>query len=139
MGKSRIGASKHQKAVSQKNAKQYPINLSEYSNAFAIASHTSPPCGLCNISLKAYTIDRYPTQDSPNTYPLPTKELPLFVFPHGIKIACPSVLNQIKFGVSSDNSGQCPFPKFFSFNFTNSDGEGVGIFIQVDWVVLGVL
>ena len=105
------------------NAKHYPINLNEYPNAFAIASHTSPPCGLCNISLKAYTIDRYPTQDSPNTYPLPTKELPLFVFPHGIKIACPSVLNQIKFGVSSDNSGQCPFPKFFSFNFTNSDGD----------------
>ena len=110
-------------ASPSENANSQRVNLNDSAFAFAIAWHVCPPCGLCNISLKAFTIDRYPAADIPNTYPLPSNELPLFVFPHGIKLACPGVLNQMKFGVSSENSGQCPFPKFFSFNFTNSNGD----------------
>ena len=105
------------------NANSQQINLIETPLAFGIAWHTCPPCGLCDISLKAFTIDRYPVTDIPNIYPLPSNELPLFVFPHGIKAACPGVLNQMKFGITSENAGQCPFPKFFTFNFTNSDGN----------------
>ena len=73
-----------------------------------IGYHLRAPIALANVSFEAATIDRYPLVDH-SALPLPALELPMFAFPHGLKLK-----------YSTKNS--FPIPIFFSFVFTNMKG-----------------
>jgi hypothetical protein len=70
----------------------------------------------------ATTLDRYPAEDQEGRYKLPVETIPMFIFPHGIKIVCPSVVNE-RLNNGDAEEGLCPLPKFFTFNFTDSNGD----------------
>jgi hypothetical protein len=68
-----------------------------------------PAMGLCDLPFEAFTLDRYPMQDHPD-FPLPATELPVFVFPHSLKLKYQSKSN-------------FPLPNFFTFVFTDVKGR----------------
>lgn len=74
-----------------------------------IAYRKCSPLGICDLSYECVTLDRYPLADLPNN-PLPTKELPLFAFPHEVKLV-------------TAPASSYPLPDFFSMVFTGSKGD----------------
>jgi len=85
------------------------VRKSASSHRIMVSYHVRQPQGLCNLSYKATTIDRYPKTDYKNME-LPEVELPLFVFPHGLRLlqCAPGVF---------------PLPVFYTFLFTDAKGE----------------
>jgi hypothetical protein len=76
-----------------------------------IAIATGPSTGVCDVPFLPQTIDRYPVKDH-HDFPLPTGELPMFCFPHGLYL-------------QSKRSTDAPLPSFFSFVFTNMNSERI--------------
>jgi len=67
--------------------------------------------GLCDVPYESFTVDRYPKQDH-NDFSLPTNELPMFVFPHGLRLL-------------RRKRTDAPMPSFFPFVFTGLSGERI--------------
>lgn len=66
------------------------------------------PVGLCNLQYESLTLDRFPKVDN-SSVSLPVKELPMFVFPHELKVRYCSHRDY-------------PLPDFFTFVFTDVNG-----------------
>ena len=78
-------------------------------NNIHLAVHIGTPLGICDLSYEYATIDRYPLKDQKNSE-LPVNELPMFGFPHGLKL---------HYG----NRQRYPLPIFFTFVFTDYKGD----------------
>jgi hypothetical protein len=68
-----------------------------------------PAMGLCDLPFEATTLDRYPMQDC-REFSLPATELPVFVFPHSLKL-------------KQKPKSNFPLPNFFTFVFTDVKGR----------------
>eukprot|EP00605_Chrysophyceae_sp_TOSAG23-4_P000418 GSChrysophyteH1.ASY1.ANO1.474.1 assembled CDS len=79
------------------------------SETFGLVYHTRAPVGLTDLRYNSATLERYPQQDN-KTFPLPHNELPLFAFPHGLRL-------------EFESSNRYPLPHFFTFVFTDADGK----------------
>jgi len=80
-----------------------------FANEIQLAVRYGKARGVCNIPLMGATLDRFPAVDSAKL-PLPSRELPMFVFPSGLHLrACKPT--------------DTPLPSCFSFVFTNARGD----------------
>ena len=80
-----------------------------YGDTVRIAYRNCVPLGLCDLRYESATLERYPAVDLPE-HELPSKELPLFVFPHQLELQTASL-------------DQYPLPDFFSMVFTDAKGD----------------
>jgi len=69
--------------------------------------------GLCDVPYEAFTVDRYPKTDYPD-FGLPMNELPMFVFPHGLRLL-------------RRKHTDAPMPSFYPFVFTGLTGERIHV------------
>ena len=74
-----------------------------------LSLYEQAPVGICDLGYAASTLDRYPASDHPQC-PLPAKELPLFAFPHDMRLKL-------------SYQGKFPVPIYFSFVFTDINGD----------------
>lgn len=71
--------------------------------------HHQKPMGICDLAFQPATLDRYPMKDH-QQFPLPATELPIFVFPHYLKL-------------KHRPRSNFPLPNFFTFVFTDVKGR----------------
>ena len=74
-----------------------------------LAYHQRPAMGLCDLQYESATLDRYPAKDPHKGLALPAQELPLFAFPHDLRL-------------EYSNLNRFPLPVFFTFVFTDAFG-----------------
>ncbi len=74
-----------------------------------IGYHSRRPLGLTDLRYNSATLERYPENDNKD-FPLPQNELPLFAFPHDLRL-------------EFESSNRYPLPHFFTFVFTDADGK----------------
>ena len=80
-----------------------------YGDVVRVAYRLCVPLGICDLKYESATLDRYPLNDLPNVQ-LPSKELPLFVFPRDL-------------GLKTAPLDSYPLPDFFSMVFTGAKGD----------------
>jgi len=81
----------------------------QHPHKVVVSYHRRTPLGLCDMQYEAYTLDRYPQHDH-DGLALPVVELPMFVFPHDLRLKYSPKLN-------------FPIPDFFTFVFTDVKGR----------------
>jgi hypothetical protein len=85
------------------------LNKNAKGTKLFLAYHYRPPMGLCDLRYECDTLDRYPQQDHCGLE-LPVQELPIFTFPHDLRI-------------QECSRQDFPLPDFFTFVFTDVLGR----------------
>lgn len=85
------------------------LNRGLRGNKLFFGYHQRSPMGLCDMRYEYNTLDRYPVQDH-NGLELPVNELPMFTFPHDLRI---KICSKHDF----------PLPDYFTFVFTDVQGR----------------
>jgi hypothetical protein len=81
----------------------------DHQEHYMIGYHQRQALGLTDLRYHSATLERYPEYDNVS-FPLPQNELPLFAFPHDLRL-------------EFESSNRYPLPHFFTFVFTDADGK----------------